>query len=129
LIRSAGEQPVEQLRTTIGRYFAPHRHSALLAAIIAAFAVRPLIGNTGASSAVFGTALVVLLLVALYNINVDELVGDKGRLLAQSRRRRLVGWALATAAALERIAVIFVRSRLLNLAGSIVGFYSSCLSR
>jgi hypothetical protein len=64
---------VEQVCTTIGRYFAPHRHSALLAAIIAAFAVRPLIGNTGAGSAVFDNALAVLLLVALCNINVDEL--------------------------------------------------------
>jgi voltage-gated potassium channel len=34
----------------------------------------------------------------------------------------VVGWALATAAALERIAIIFVRSRLLNLVGSIVWF-------
>jgi hypothetical protein len=34
-----------------------------------------MIGDTGASSAIFGLALVFLLLVALYNINVDELVG------------------------------------------------------
>jgi len=101
------------------RYFAPHRHSALLAALIAAFAVRPLIGDTGAGSGLFGIALVILLLVALYNINVDELVGERGHLVAQSRRRRILGWALATAAAAERIAVIFVHSRMLDLAGSI----------
>ena len=44
--------------------------------IIAVFAVRPLIGDTGAGSALFGVALVLLLLVALYDINVDELVGE-----------------------------------------------------
>jgi len=55
---------LEQLRTSIHRYFAPHRHSALLAALIAAFTVRPLIGDTGAGTAVFGVALVLLLLLA-----------------------------------------------------------------
>jgi hypothetical protein len=113
------DSPLKQLRTAIHRFFAPHRHSALLAAIVAAFAVRPLIGDTGAGSAVFGVALVLLLLVALYNINVDELVGERGRLLAQSRRRRIFGWVLATAAAGERVAVIFVHSGMLNLVGSI----------
>ena len=109
----------EQLRATVHRNFAPHRHSALLAAIIAAFAVRPLIGDIGAGSAIFGIALVVLLLVALYNINVDELVGERGRLLAQNRRRRILGWTLATAAAVERVCVIFVRTPMLMLVGSI----------
>jgi voltage-gated potassium channel len=108
-----------QLRKNIHRHFAPHRHSALLVAIVAAFAVRPLIGDTGTSTAVFGLALVLLLLVALYNINVDELVGERGRLLAQSRRRRILGWALATAAAGERVALMFMHSRTLELVGSI----------
>jgi hypothetical protein len=31
--RTIEDSPSEQLRTTIHRYFAPHRHSALLAAI------------------------------------------------------------------------------------------------
>jgi amino acid transporter len=110
---------LEQLRRSIHRHFAPRRHSALLGAIIAAFAVRPLIGDTGATSAAFGIVLVLLLLVALYNINVDELVGERGRLLVQARRRRLLGWVLAIAAGVERIAVIFVHSPMLNLVGSI----------
>ena len=113
------DSPLGQLHTTIHRYFAPHRHSALLAAIVAAFAVRPLIGDTGASAAVFGIALVLLLLVALYNISVDELVGERGRLLAQIRRRRMLGWVLATAAGVERVLVIFVQSPILNLVGTI----------
>jgi voltage-gated potassium channel len=110
---------VQQFRQALRRHLAPRRHSILLGALVAAFAVRPLIGDTGAGSAVFGVALVLLLLVALYNINVDELVGERGRLLAQSRRRRILGWALATAAGMERVFVIFVQSPLLNLAGSI----------
>jgi hypothetical protein len=111
------DSPLEQLRRAIHRHFAPHRHSALLVAIVAAFAVRPLIGDTGAGTAVFGIAMVLLLLVALYNINVDELVGERGRLLAQSRRRRILGWALAAAAAMERIAIIFVHNSTLDLVG------------
>jgi amino acid transporter len=110
---------LEQLLTPIHRYFAPHRHSALLGAIIAAFAVRPLIGDSGAGVAVFGIALVLLLLVALYNINVDELVGERGRLLAQARRRRSVGWVLAAAAGAERIVIMFEHSPIFYLAGSI----------
>ena len=81
--------------------------------------MRPLIGDSGASSAIFGVAMVVLLLVALYNINVDELVGERGRLLAQNIRRRILGWTLATAAAVERVCVIFVRTPMLMLVGSI----------
>ena len=110
---------MKQLSTTIHEYFAPHRHSALLVAIIGTFAVRPLIGDSAAASAIFGMALVVVLLVALYNITVDELVGEKDRLMAQNRRRRIVGWTLAAAAGSERIAIAFVHNRALILAGSI----------
>jgi len=38
---------------------------------------------------VFSIAFMALTLVALYNINIDELVGERGRLLAQFRRRRI----------------------------------------
>jgi voltage-gated potassium channel len=110
---------MERLSAAIHRQFGPHRHSSLLAAIIAAFAVRPLIGETGAASAIFGVALVVLLLVALYNINIDAMIGERGRLVVQNKRRRILGWALAIAAALERLSVIFVHTWALNLAGSI----------
>jgi voltage-gated potassium channel len=110
---------LEQLRTAVHRYFGPHRHTALLVAIIAVFAVRPLVGDTGAGSGVFGIAMVVVLLVALYNINVDELVGERDRLMAQNRRRRILGWTLAIGAASERVAIIFVHSRTFILAGSI----------
>jgi len=110
---------LKELRNALRRHLAPRRHSVLLAAIVAAFAVRPLIGDTGAGLGVFGVALVILLLLALYNINVDEMVGERGRLLAQSRRRRMLGWVLAAAAASERVSLIFVDSRMLYLTGSI----------
>jgi amino acid transporter len=109
---------MKELRTVIYRYFAPHRHSALLAALVAAFAVRPLVGETGADEAVFSSVMVLLLLVALYNINVDELVGERGRLLTQNRRRRILGWALASAAISERLAIMFVQNGTLHLVGS-----------
>ena len=81
--------------------------------------MRPLIGDGGAGPIVFSIVLVVLLLVALYNINVDELIGERGRLIAQARRRRIVGWVLAAAATMERLALFFVHSRVLNVAGAI----------
>ena len=108
-----------QLREELHRRFAPHRHSALLLALITAFVVRPLIGDTGAGFLLFSIALVVLLLVALYNINVDELVGERGLLLTQARHRRFLGWILALAAGLDRIATIFVHNPMLYMAGTI----------
>src|SRR5215469_11220651 len=98
---------------------APHRHSALLVALIVAFAVRPLIGDTAFSAATFSVAAVLLLLVALYNINVDELVGERGRLLIQARRRLRLGWMLAAIAAIERIFLIFVHGEMFDIVGSI----------
>jgi voltage-gated potassium channel len=111
---------LEELHIAIHRHFAPHRHSALLVAIIAAFVVRPVIGDSGASVAIFGSFMVLLLLVALYNINIDELVGERERLLVQSRRRRMLGWALASAALAERLAIFFVQNWTVDLVSSIV---------
>jgi hypothetical protein len=113
------ETTFRDLRFALYRHFGPHRHTALLIAIIAAFAVRPLIGNVGAGPAIFSIALVLLLLVALYNINVDELVGERGVLLIQARRRRIVGWVLAAAAVTERISLFVIQTRVLNVAGAI----------
>ena len=71
---------LRQVRGSLRRQVAPHRHSALLAALVTAFAVRPLIGESGAGTILFGIAEVILLLVALYNINVDEMVGERDHL-------------------------------------------------
>src|SRR5262249_7062228 len=103
-----------QVRSGLRRHFAPRRHSVLLAAIVIAFAVRPLIGDNSAARAVFSAAIVILMLVALYNINIDEMVGERNRLLAQSRRRLRLGWVLAAAAAVERVLILFVHSSMFN---------------
>ncbi len=110
---------LKELQNALRRYFSPHRHTALLVAIVACFAVRPLIGDVGAGPIIFSIVLVLLLLVALYNINVDELIGERGRLLAQAKRRRTIGWVLAGAASAERLALLFEHSRALNVAGAI----------
>ena len=108
-----------QLRKAFQDQFGAHRHSALLVVIVAALAVRPLIGGGGAGYIVFSAALLILLLLALYNINVDELMGERENLLAQSRRRRQIGWALVGAAFVERVAAVYVHNRRLDLVGSL----------
>lgn len=115
---SLQESIVEQLH----RHFAPHRHGALLVAIIALLAVRPLISDAGVGPVVFGIAFLVVMLVALYNINLDELVGERERLLAQTRRRRIIGWVLASVAIFERLVVVIAPSHRLFLLGSISWF-------
>ena len=109
-----------QLREEIHRRLAPHRHTALLAAIIAAFLVRPLIGDSGAGPILFSGAMLALLLLALYNINVDELVGEREALLAQKRRRKIAGWTLGVSAIAARLIATVAPSRSFYLADSIV---------
>lgn len=109
-----------QLRKEIHLRLTPHRHSTLLAFIIAAFLVRPLVGDSGAGPLMYSSMMLALLLVALFNIDVDELVGDRELLLAQKRRRRIVGWALGVSAIAARLVVSFSPGRSLYLADSIV---------
>jgi len=111
---------LEQLKEEIHRLLAPHRHTALLAAIIAAFLVRPLIGDSGAGPILFSFAMLVLLLLALYNINVDELVGEREALVAQKQRRKIVAWAIGVSAIVARLWVTFAPSHLLYLADSVI---------
>ena len=98
--------------------FRRRRHTSLLIAIVAAFAARPLIGDTGAGPAVFSVALLLLMLVALYTIQIDDLVGERAALVAQKRRVSLVGWALLVPALTERVAIMLFRSRGLLLLSS-----------
>jgi hypothetical protein len=109
-----------QFGRSIHDQFSAHRHSALLAALIAAFAVRPLIGGGGAGYIAFSTALMALVILALYNINVDELMGEREHLVAQSHRRWIVGWMLIAAAFAERVAIVsHAYNRVVDLTGSI----------
>jgi voltage-gated potassium channel len=106
-------------RGTLRDYLRRRRHTALLVAIVAAFAVRPVIGDNNVAIILFSLAMLVLMLLALYTIQVDELVGDRARLLIQRRRRQVVAWALAIVATAERLAMIVSPSRRLYLVGSI----------
>jgi hypothetical protein len=76
--------------------------------IIAAFMVRPLIGDSKGTVIMISIALVVLMLVALYTVEIDELVGERTTLLAERRWRRFVAWMLAIPALAERVIVAFV---------------------
>lgn len=109
-----------QLRKEIHSRLAPHRHTTLLAFIVAAFLVRPLVGDSGVGPLMYSGAMLALLLMALYNIDVDELVGDRDLLLARNRKRRIVGWALGVSAIAARLIVTFAPGRSLYLADSIV---------
>ena len=97
-------------RAALHRLLFRRRHTALLVAIVTLFTVRPLIGEGQAALIVFNVTLLVLLLLALYATQIDELVGERKVLLAQRRRRRIIAWALAVPAIVERLYVTFVPS-------------------
>src|SRR5262245_29828386 len=84
------------------------RHTALLVSLVALFAVRPLIEPTGAGPIAFSVVMLIVLLLSLYNMEVEELVGDHAKLLEERRRRRIVGWTLALLAAGERFGGLVV---------------------
>jgi hypothetical protein len=107
-----------QLREEIHRRLAPRRHSALLAAIIALFLVRPFTGDSGAGPPLFSLLVMILLVMALYNIDVEHLVGDRQILLAQRRRRNAITWTLAAAAIVERWISIFAPEHSFHMGGS-----------
>lgn len=119
----AGHMSIEsgllaQLRDEIRRRLSPRRHTALLAAIVIAFLVRPFTGDSGAGRALFSIAMMFLLILALYNIDVDELVGVREILLAQRRRRSIIAWTLGAAAVAERLISIFAPSHAFRMGGS-----------
>lgn len=111
---------MEKLREVLRRHLAPRRHTALLVTIVALFMVRPLVGDDRIAPAAFSIAILLLLLLALYALQVDELVGEREALLAQRKRRSMIGWTLAVPATAERLAMIFVPSRALYLTGTIL---------
>jgi Ion channel len=113
------ERPLGQLIGAIHDYIFPRRHTTLLVAIVSAFAVRPLIGDFGIAPIVFSIALVLLMLVSLYIVQVDELVGERERLVAQKKRQSMIGWLLAIPAIGERLAIVVAPSSSVILIGLI----------
>jgi hypothetical protein len=91
------------LAVRLRRNLAERRHTALLISIVASFAIRPILGEGPIVTTLFSSAMVLMLLVALYAISLDELVGDRERLATRRRRRHIVAWLLAVPAILERM--------------------------
>jgi hypothetical protein len=110
---------MDQMRSAIGNYLLPHRHTALLVTIVALLGVRPLVSSAGAGNAMFSVTVVLVLVVALYTIQVDELLGDRERLLKQRKKSGLVGWTLAIVAVVFRLGDIVSPSHQLAAASSI----------
>ena len=96
-------------------FYLPRRHTVLLVTIVAFIAVWPLIGVTAAAKIMFAVALIVLLIAALYAIQVEELVGEPEKLLAERRRRNIIGWVLICTAIFERVLVIIWPNHELSL--------------
>lgn len=110
---------MDRLREAMRRHFMPRRHSALLAAIVLAFAARPLIGDNTMALTVFSIVIMAVLVLGLYTIQVDELVGEQRKLLAERRRRSVIGWVLALVAVAERLSMFFSSNHQLGVFGSI----------
>jgi amino acid transporter len=107
-------------RKAISDLLLPYRHTALLVAIVALLGVRPLISGRGAGPVVYSMLAMLLLMVALYTIQVDELQGDREVLIKQRKRRSAIGWLLALVAIGSRLAMLLYPYHLLITASSIV---------
>jgi Ion channel len=104
---------------SIRQKLSSRRHTVLLVTIVIALSVRPMIGNAGSGPLVYSIAMLVVLLMSLYTIQIDDLVGERQALVTQKRRRSIVGWLLAVAAVCERLALSAAPSRGLFLVGSV----------
>lgn len=109
----------DKMRRLIADYFLPHRHTALLVVIVAFLGVRPLIGNSAAATAAFSVVVMAVFVIALYTIEVDELFGDRERLIKQRKHRAIFGWGLAIIAIVFRLADIAAPNHRLATASSI----------
>lgn len=107
-------------RPTLHSRFARRRHTALLVALVLALNMRPLIGDAGFGPVMFSITMMGLLLVALYALQVDDLVGDRQRLVAERRRRGIIGGALAALAIAERLYMMLAPNPRIVLMGTIV---------
>jgi hypothetical protein len=91
-----------------------------LVAIVIFLAVWPLsAGAAGLAKIVFAAALVGLLIAAINAIQVEELVGERKKLLAEMRRRKIIGWSLIGAAAIERVVMLVWPSHELHLIAAV----------
>ena len=92
----------------------------LLGAIVVFLASWPLFaGAAGLAKIVFAVALVGVLIAALNAIEVEELVGEREKLLAERRRRKIIGWSLISAATIERVLTLIWPSHELYLIAAV----------
>ncbi len=106
-------------RAEFGNRLRSYRHTALLVAIIALLAVRPLVSATGIGPALYSIVIILVLMIALYTIQVDELQGDQERLVSRRKKNVIAAWALAIVAIVLRLAVIVSPSHRLATVGAI----------
>jgi len=117
----------ERRRESFREFYFPRRHTVLLVAIVVFLAAWPLFaGAAGLVKIVFAAALVGVLIAALNAIQVEELVGERNKLLAERRRRKLIGWSLTGAAAIERVVTLIWPSHELYLIAAVC--YLCCLA-
>jgi amino acid transporter len=109
----------EQMRTWIGDSLIPHRHTSLLVAIIILLGVRALVGGTGVGAATYSILVMLVLMVAVYTIQVDELLRDRELLVQQRKKRGFVGWVLAIVAIVLRLSLFASPSHKLAMASSL----------
>lgn len=114
---TTNQDALKQISRFSRTHLLPRRHTLLLSALVAAFSIRPLIGNVGFGPSAFSFALVVLMLVSLYTVQVDELIGERDTLVVQRRRRARIGWLLAIPAIAERLAITLSPSRAIVMSG------------
>jgi hypothetical protein len=107
------------MRRAIRNHLLPHRHTALLVAIISLLGVRALIGGTGVGAAIYSILVMLVLMVAVYTIQVDELLGDRKLLVQQRKTRGFVGWALAIVAIVLHLGLLASPSHKLAMASSL----------
>ncbi len=117
----------EALLDTTGRaawrtLLATHRHSALLAALIFAFAVRPIVGDNAAASIIFSVTLLLFLAVAFFSLEVDELIGERAVLLARRRRQAIMSWVLGGLAVTERLLLLLAPGPAMRFASTLGWF-------
>jgi Ion channel len=110
----------ERRRRSFREFYFPRRHTVLLVAIVVFLAAWPLFaGAAGLAKIVFAVALVGLLIAAINAIQVEELVGEREKLLAERRRRKIIGWSLIGAATIERVVTLIWPSHKLYLISAV----------
>jgi uncharacterized membrane protein len=111
---------LERRRKSFRQFYFPRRHTVLLVAIVGFLAAWPLFAEAaGLAKILFTIALVGVLIAALNAIQIEELVGDREKLLAERRRHKIIGWSLIGAATIERVLMLIRPSHELYLIAAV----------